>query len=68
MLAAYGIVPSNDTTYPLAKIQDAVKAQTGAVPYLGCINNGTSLDEVWYFGHVFGTVSFDSWIYHVLSV
>jgi len=58
LLAAYGITPSNETTYPLAKIQDTLHAQTGAVPYLGCNKNGTSLSEVWYFGHVFGTVSF----------
>lgn len=57
MLAAYGITSSNQTTYPLAKIQDALQAQTGALPYLGCSQNGTSLSEVWYFGHVFGTVS-----------
>jgi len=55
MLAAYSIVPSNKTTYTLSQLQSALKAQTGAVPYLGCINNGTSLDEVWYFGHVWGT-------------
>lgn len=57
MLAAYGITPSNTTTYPLAKIQDALKAQTGALPYLGCSDKGGSLSEVWYFNHVFGTVS-----------
>jgi len=57
MLAAYDINPSNKTTYPLAKIQDALKAQTGSLPYLGCGQNGTSLSEIWYFGHVFGTVS-----------
>jgi len=57
LLAAYGITPSNKTTYPLSKIQDALKAQTGAVPYLGCSVKGTSLSEVWYFGHVYGTVS-----------
>ncbi|KAF9643851.1 ribonuclease T2 [Thelephora ganbajun] len=55
LLAAYGITPSNETTYPLAKIQDALKAQIGALPYLGCSQNGTSLSEAWYFGHVFGT-------------
>jgi ribonuclease T2 len=60
LLSAYGIAPSNETTYPLAKIQDALKAQTGALPYLGCSQNGTSLSEVWYFGHVYGTVSVGS--------
>lgn len=56
MLAAYGIVPSNKTTYSLSQITDALVAQTGHVPYIGCTVNGTSLSEVWYFGHVFGTV------------
>ena len=60
LLAAYGITPSNKTTYPLANIQDALKAQTGAVPYLGCSVKETSLSEVWYFGHVYGTVSVGS--------
>jgi ribonuclease T2 len=59
LLAAYGITPSNQTTYPLTKIQDALKAQTGAIPYLGCSSNA-SLSEVWYFGHVYGTVSVGS--------
>ncbi|KAF9786202.1 ribonuclease T2-like protein, partial [Thelephora terrestris] len=45
LLVAYGITPSNDTTYQLANIQDALKAQTSAVPYIGCINDGTSLEE-----------------------
>lgn len=57
MLAAYGIVPSNKTTYSLSQITNALQAQTGHVPYIGCAVNGTSLSEVWYFGHVFGTVS-----------
>ena len=35
-----------------------MKAQTGAVPYLGCGGeHGTILEEVWYFNHVLGTVS-----------
>ncbi|KAF7793435.1 hypothetical protein EIP86_004547 [Pleurotus ostreatoroseus] len=56
MLASVGIVPSNKTTYKLGQIQNALKLQTGAVPYLGCGFNGTVLQEVWYFSHVFGTV------------
>lgn len=57
MLAASGILPSNKTTYSLGHIQTALKAQTGAIPYLGCGSNGTVLQEVWYFNHVIGTVS-----------
>lgn len=53
----FGVVPSNRTTYTLSQFQNALKSQTGAVPYLGCGNNGTVLEEVWYFQHVFGTVS-----------
>lgn len=50
-------MPSNTTTYRLGDIQNALKAQTGGIPYLGCGNNGTVLQEVWYFNHVGGTVS-----------
>jgi ribonuclease T2 len=52
-----GIVPSNTTTYRLGDIQNALKLHTGGIPYLGCGNNGTVLQEVWYFYHVNGTVS-----------
>ncbi|KZV74893.1 ribonuclease T2 [Peniophora sp. CONT] len=55
MLAAAGITPSNKTTYALSAIQNALVAQTGALPYLGCTHNGTVLDEVWYYNHVSGT-------------
>ncbi|KAJ7446438.1 ribonuclease T2-like protein [Mycena galericulata] len=55
MLGSFGIVPSNKTSYSLAQIQNALKAQTGALPYLGCTTNGTALSEVWYFSHVYGT-------------
>ncbi|KAI0727823.1 ribonuclease T2 [Fomitopsis betulina] len=59
MLAASGILPSNRTTYSLDQLQSALKAQTGAVPYLGCGGqNGTILEEVWYFNHVLGTEQF----------
>ncbi|KAI0319755.1 ribonuclease T2 [Amylostereum chailletii] len=58
MLAAGGIVPSNTTTYSLSQIQKALKAQYGALPFLGCGNNGTVLQEVWYFNHVSGTEQF----------
>ncbi|KIJ66331.1 hypothetical protein HYDPIDRAFT_109332 [Hydnomerulius pinastri MD-312] len=55
MLAAAGILPSNQTSYTLSQITSALYSQTGAVPYLGCSGNGTVLDEVWYFHHVLGT-------------
>jgi hypothetical protein len=51
-----GILPSNTTTYTLSQITNALYSQIGAVPYLGCYDNGTILDEVWYFHHVIGTV------------
>ena len=50
-------MPSNRTTYRLGDIQKTLKSQTGGIPYLGCGNNGTVLQEVWYFNHVSGTVS-----------
>ncbi|KAG7098947.1 hypothetical protein E1B28_000837 [Marasmius oreades] len=56
ILAANGIMPSNKTGYPLHSIQNALRTQTGATPYLGCLNR-TILTEVWYFSHVLGTVS-----------
>ncbi|KAF9225412.1 ribonuclease T2 [Gyrodon lividus] len=55
MLAAAGILPSNKTTYTLAQITSVLYSQAGAIPYFGCSNNGTVLDEVWYFHHVLGT-------------
>ncbi|KAJ8453728.1 hypothetical protein ONZ51_g13436 [Trametes cubensis] len=58
LLAASGIFPSNRTTYSLSQLQNALKAQTGAVPYLGCGSNGTVLQEVWYFHHVLGSEQF----------
>ena len=54
----FGIIPSNKTMYTLSQFQNALKSQTGAIPYLGCGNNGTVLQEVWYFQHVFGTEQF----------
>ncbi|KDQ63313.1 hypothetical protein JAAARDRAFT_694743 [Jaapia argillacea MUCL 33604] len=55
LLATAGITPSNTTTYSLAQLQNALKAQTAAIPYLGCGSNGTVLQEVWYYNHVMGT-------------
>jgi ribonuclease T2 len=68
-LAKAGITPSNSTTYTLSDMQDALTAEFGAVPYIGCsgpkyntIVEGagstdtgrTVIDEVWYYQHVFG--------------
>lgn len=61
MLAAAGITPSNKTSTTLTKLQNAIKSQTGAVPYFGCSNNGTVLSEVWYFSHVYGTEQFGTY-------
>ncbi|KAJ6503318.1 ribonuclease T2-like protein [Mycena vitilis] len=55
MLASFGILPSNTTSYSLGKIQNALKSQTAGLPYVGCTTNGTVLSEVWYFSHVYGT-------------
>ncbi|KIY69142.1 ribonuclease T2 [Cylindrobasidium torrendii FP15055 ss-10] len=60
MLAAFGIVPSNTTTYSLDQITSALKSQTGAVPFLGC-QNKTALTEVWYFSHVYGTEQYGTY-------
>jgi len=56
MLAAVGIVPSNTTAYPLSDIENALKLQLGVKPYVSCTSN-TTLSEIWYLSHVYGTVS-----------
>ncbi|KAH8835468.1 ribonuclease T2 [Flagelloscypha sp. PMI_526] len=61
LLAAFGIVPSNKTTYTLSQFQNAVKSQIGVVPYFGCSTNGTVLTEVWYFSHVYGTEQYGAY-------
>ncbi|KAI5480738.1 ribonuclease T2 [Pseudohyphozyma bogoriensis] len=56
ILAAAGIVPSNTTTYSLSQLQDAFRAQTGAVPYFGCGGaNKTVFNEIWINTYVLGT-------------
>lgn len=62
ILCSAGIVPSNTTTYTLAQLQNAVKAQTGAIPFFGCGGTGAGgsagrniLNEAWHFNHVLGT-------------
>ncbi|KIK70755.1 hypothetical protein GYMLUDRAFT_235173 [Collybiopsis luxurians FD-317 M1] len=57
MLAAVGILPSNKTGYAIEEIQNALIAQTGALPYIGCIN-GNILSEVYYYHHVLGTAQY----------
>lgn len=58
ILAASGIVPSNKTTYTRAQITNAIYSQTGADPWLGCLDNGTVWKEIRYFHHVLGTEQF----------
>ncbi|ESK98147.1 ribonuclease t2 [Moniliophthora roreri MCA 2997] len=60
MLAAFGILPSNRTAYSLESIQNALKTQTGVIPYLGC-RNKTILSEVWYFSHIYGTEQYGTY-------
>ncbi|KAF9454076.1 ribonuclease T2 [Macrolepiota fuliginosa MF-IS2] len=60
-LAAGGVLPSNKTTYKLDDLEAIIKSQTGAVPFFGCANNGTVLNEVWYFNHVHGSEQFGSY-------
>lgn len=62
IISSAGIVPSNTTTYTLAQLQNAVKAQTGAIPFFGCGGTGAGgsagrniLNEAWHFNHVLGT-------------
>ncbi|KAJ7596651.1 ribonuclease T2 [Mycena floridula] len=60
MLASFGIVPSNRTSYTRTDILNALKSQTAATPFLGC-KNGTILSEVWYFNHVYGTEQYGTY-------
>lgn len=70
-LAAAKILPSNSTrgTYSLSKIQQALRTNFGATPYVGCSgpkfnetaagrgsqdDGKTVLSEVWYYHHVWG--------------
>ncbi|KAI9829572.1 MAG: hypothetical protein M1819_006077 [Sarea resinae] len=53
-LSDAGITPSNDDTYSAADIQAALKKHHGYDVYLGC-DDGT-LDEVWYFFNVKGSI------------
>ena len=42
-----GIMPLNTTTCQIGDTQNALKIRTGSVPYLGCGNKDTVLQEVW---------------------
>lgn len=53
-LSAAGITPSSSKTYTTAAIQAALSKQHGYNVYLGC--SGSTLDEVWYFFNVQGSV------------
>jgi ribonuclease T2 len=68
-LADHAIVPSNSTTYTLADFEEALSAEYGATPYVGCsgarynetaagkgsLDNGrTQVSEMWYYFHVNG--------------
>ncbi|KAI5294935.1 ribonuclease T2-like [Ascosphaera acerosa] len=48
-----GIVPSDDATYDLQDIQDALSDAFGAVPAARC--RGSTLNELWYFFNVRGS-------------
>lgn len=65
ILAASGILPSNTTRYSLEDLNDAFRAQLGAIPYFGCSRdeNGerTVLSEVWVYAHVLGTPQYGSY-------
>lgn len=55
-LSDAGIVPSTSATYTSAQIQSALsKNRGGHQVYLGC-TGGSTLDEVWYFFNVEGSV------------
>lgn len=54
-LSAAGITPSTSKTYTASAIQSALSAnRDGHQVYLGC--NGDTLDEVWYYFNVLGSV------------
>lgn len=55
-LSEAGITPSSSATYTSAQIQSALsKNRGGHQVYLGC-TSGSTLDEVWYFFNVEGSV------------
>ncbi|KAK4540885.1 hypothetical protein LTR36_008827 [Oleoguttula mirabilis] len=55
-LSAAGVVPSSSATYTSAQIQSALSVNRGGHQvHLGC-TSGSTLDEVWYFFNVEGSV------------
>ncbi|KAI9368748.1 ribonuclease T2-like protein [Aspergillus egyptiacus] len=55
-LADAGITPSNDETYTLTEIHDALAAiHEDFAPYVGCDDSG-NLNEAWYFYYVRGNL------------
>ncbi|KAK3698620.1 hypothetical protein LTR37_016848 [Vermiconidia calcicola] len=76
-LDAHDIRPSNSTTYSLSAIEDALEAEYGTTPYVGCSgpsynetaegagssdDGRTQLSEVWYFFHVRGRPQSGDWL------
>lgn len=54
-LSECGIVPTNDTTYPISDIETCLSdAFDGYLPHIGCRNG--YLAEVWYYHHVAGRI------------
>lgn len=68
-LADADVVPSNSTTYTITDFEEALSAEYGATPYVGCsgprynetaqgqgsLDNGrTQVSEMWYYFHVNG--------------
>ncbi|WVR04871.1 hypothetical protein IAU60_001883 [Kwoniella sp. DSM 27419] len=57
-----GIQPSNQTSYSVWDLQDALTNRSGAVPYLGCSGSTRqTLSEVWYYSHSLGRPQ-DGWL------
>lgn len=48
------IVPSNDKTYKLSDIKQALKAKHGGEVYVGCTNG--AINQIWYYFNVKGNV------------
>lgn len=56
-LTSSGIYPSNNQTYTLDQLEGALaRHHGGKTPFLGCSNNGTRLNEFWYYYNTFGSV------------
>ncbi|KAJ7103222.1 ribonuclease T2 [Mycena belliarum] len=53
-LAAAGITPSSGTTHTRASLTDAIKANFGFTPALGC--QGSTLNQISYYYHLKGSI------------